>query len=143
MKTQPGFQTEFKLYHIKSDIYLHKELNLFVISSIYLVFSLSEIQRRLVQAQVYYTFFHFFWKETTHKSLKVADVRTICSSVHIIGIQLAPINVFYSVRELKNIIFHKSWSLLWRFLNSHVVGFFEASPYFIRYLHNNSTMLPN
>ena len=41
--------------------------------------------------------------------------------------QLASINVFYSMWLLENIIFHKSLLLLLDSFNSHIVALFEAS----------------
>ena len=42
-------------------------------------------------------------------------------------------------------IFHKSALPLWYFFKHHIVSFFEVSfersPYFMRYLQDNSTML--
>ena len=54
--------------------------------------------------------------------------------------QLASMNVFYSMWLLENIIFYKSFSLLRDSFNRHIVALFETSP-FLRYLYSVVLML--
>ena len=105
----------------------YRKTNLPLTSSIYLVVLPLEMQRRLKQTKVYHMFFYFFRKETIHKPLKVAAANTLFFNVYVIGIQLASMNMFYSMWWLENITFHKILLLLWEFFNRPVVGFFEAS----------------
>ena len=59
--------------------------------------------------------------------------------------QLASMNVFYSMWQLEDVIFSQSLLLLWDFFNRHIVVFFETSVLkevrILRYLHNNSVVL--
>ena len=59
--------------------------------------------------------------------------------------QLALMNIFYSMWQLKDIVFSESLSLLWGFFNRHIVIFFETSALkevrILRYLHSNSAVL--
>ena len=105
----------------------YRKTNLPLTSSIYLVVLPLEMQRRLKQTKVYHMFFYFVRKETIHKPLKVAAANTLFFNVYVIGIQLALMNMFYSMWWLENITFHKSLLLLWEFFNRTVVGFFGAS----------------
>ena len=68
------------------------------------------MQERLKHTKGYHTFFYFVCKETTHKPLKVAAIKTLFSSVYVIG-TLPSMNIFYSVITGKN-NFHDSLSLL-------------------------------
>ena len=43
------------------------------------------MQERLKHTKGYHTFFYFVCKETTHKPLKVAAIKTLFSSVYVIG----------------------------------------------------------
>ena len=52
-------------------------------SSIYFVFLPLKMQKRLKQTKLFHAFSYFFWKETTHKPLKVAA--SLFSSVYVIG----------------------------------------------------------
>ena len=74
----------------------YRKSNLPLTSSIYLVFFPLEMQGTLIQTKVYHTFFHFVWKETTHKPLKVAAAKPF-SPVCMLLVQLASMNVFYSM----------------------------------------------
>ena len=60
------------------------EINFLPINSIYLVFSSLQMQRRLMQAKVYYKTFYSVGRETSHTPLKVAVARKSFSSVYII-----------------------------------------------------------
>ena len=51
-------------------------------NSIYFTFFPWEIQKRLEQTNVCHAFFHFVWKETTHKPLKVTAARTLFSGMY-------------------------------------------------------------
>ena len=59
--------------------------------------------------------------------------------------QLALMNIFYSMWQLKDVVFSESLSLLWGFFNRHIVVFFEISALkevrILRYLHSNSAVL--
>ena len=57
------------------------KLNFPPISSIYLIFSYLEIQKRLIQTKAYYKLSYSFWKETSHKPLTVAAAETSFPSV--------------------------------------------------------------
>ena len=48
----------------------YRKPNLHLTSSIYLVFLPLEMQGRLKETEVCYTFFYFVWKEATYKPLK-------------------------------------------------------------------------
>ena len=61
------------------------KLNLLLINSIYLVFFSLEIQRRLMQIEIYYSFFSSAWKETSLKPLQVAPAKILFPSVYVIG----------------------------------------------------------
>ena len=75
------FHNKFTFYHISA----RKKLKFPLINSVYLVFLHLEMQRRLKQTKVYHTNCYFVWKETTHKPLKEAGVKTFFSSVHVTG----------------------------------------------------------
>ena len=68
-----------------NQIFTYRKLNLPLTSSIYFVFLPLHMQKRLKQTKVYYTLFHFVWKEMSHKTFKVAAVITLSSGVYIIG----------------------------------------------------------
>ena len=53
-----------------------KKLDLLLISSIYLVFSSLEMQRRIIQTKKYCNFFYSVQKAATRKSPKVAAIKT-------------------------------------------------------------------
>ena len=95
--------------------------------------------------------FYFARKETTHKPSKWQQQKHF-SPVCMLLVQFASMNVFYSMWQLEDIIFHESLSLLWDCFNHHVVvlttmsllslrASFEGRMYFMRYLLNNSTIL--
>ena len=92
-------------------------------------------------------------KRNDSKTLKIASA-THLSPVCMLLVKLASMDtacfdecfLFYVI--LEDIISHKDWSLFWEFSNRYVVAFFgdvlecfKRSPYFIRYLHYNSTLL--
>ena len=79
------FFTVKLLFVTPSQISTYRKLNLSLTSSIYLVFLTLEMQRKLKQTKVHHTFFYFVGKETTHKPLKVAAVKTLFSSVYVTG----------------------------------------------------------
>ena len=103
----------------------YRKLNFPFIKSVYFAFFPQEMQKRLEQTKVYHPFSHFFWKETTHKLLKVTAARILFSHVYVITTTC--FDVFYSMCYLKEIAFHESLSLLWDCLKRHVAAFFEAS----------------
>ena len=80
----------------------------------------------------------------THKPSKAAASKTF-STVCLLQMQLASMDVFCSMWKLKDVIFPKSLSLLRDFFNRHIVVFFATSVLkevrILRYLDNNSAML--
>ena len=79
------------------------------------------MQIRLIQTEVNYKCFHSVWKTF--------------SSVNMLSVQHDSMNVFYSTWWLKDIIFHKSFSLLRGFFQLQSCWFisdrcFERSTYF-------------
>ena len=90
----------------------YRKLNLSLTRSVYFVFLSVKMQKRLQQTKVYHTFSYFVWKETTRKPLKVTAAKAAFPSVYGM-LQLASINVFYSMWWLEGIAFHESLSLLW------------------------------
>ena len=67
---------KINLHFVKSNqISTYRKLNLPLTSSIYFLFLPAEMQKRHEQTEVYYSFSHFVWKETTWKPWKVAAVR--------------------------------------------------------------------
>ena len=69
----------------RNQISTYTKLNLSLTGSIYLVVLPLEMQKRLKQTKVYHMFFHFVWKEKTHKPLKVAAAKPLFSSECVIG----------------------------------------------------------
>ena len=107
---------KFTLWHIKLNIYIHKS-KLFLMNSIYLVFSTVEMQKTLIQSKLCYKFFYCVWKRITHKSSKVAAAKQLFSSVClcVIGECRFQRMFFYSIWYLEDISFHKCLSLPWSF----------------------------
>ena len=101
----------------------YRKLNFPLTSSIYFAFLPPEMQKRLQQTKVYHTFSYFVWKETTRKPLKVTAAKAAFPSVYGM-LQLASINIFYSMWWLEGIAFHESLSLLWDFFKRYVAAFF-------------------
>ena len=66
-----------------NQISTYRKLNLPLTSSIYLVFLPLEMEKWLEQTKVYHSFSYLVWKETTHKPLKVAAVKTLFSNVYV------------------------------------------------------------
>ena len=93
-------------------IYSYRKLNLPLTNSIYLLFLPLEMQRKLKQAKVYHSLFHFVWKETTHKPLKVAAPKTLFSSVYIIDKTCLNECFFITCVNRKAILFIKVYCLL-------------------------------
>ena len=113
-------------FFIWNQLITFRKLNLPLISSVFFAFFPLEMQKRLEQTKVYHAFSHFFWKETTHKPLKVAAARTLFSSVYVITTTCFD-ECFLFYGYLKKIAFHESVSLLWDCFKRHVAAFFEAS----------------
>ena len=86
-----------------------RKINLLLINSIHLVFSSLETQIRRIQTEVWCNFVFFVWKETTQKSSKYS-FSTVC----VLLVQLASINVFYSIWLLELILGYKGLLLTWR-----------------------------
>ena len=102
----------------------YRKLNLHLTSSTYFVFLPLEMQKRLEQTKVYYSFSYFVWKETTHKSLKVAAAKTLLSRVCFIGATCFDESyLFYMITERH----YFSWKFIvtLRLLKRHVVAFFS------------------
>ena len=92
------------------------KLNLPLIIIIYLIALLLEMQRKFKQTKV--QVFYFVWKETTHKSLKLAAWKSLFSGVYIIGKTCFDKYFLFDVIAGRNNI-HKSLSLLWNFFNRY------------------------
>ena len=134
------------LHFVKSNqISTYRKLNLPLTSSIYFVVLSVEMQKRLQQTKVCYSFSYFVWKETTHKPLKVEAAKTLFSSVCVIGTTCFDECFFILCDNWKTSVFVKFYRcsetfeapcccFLWRWC-------FEWCPYFMRYLHNNNMML--
>ena len=113
-------------YTTSNQIYWHRKLKLPLTSSIYLAFFPPETQRKLKQTKVYHALFHYVWNEATHKSLKVAALKTRFPSVYVIG------KTCFNECFLLHVItrrhyFHESLSFLWVNFNRHADAFVEAS----------------
>ena len=69
--------------------------------------------------------------------------RNRSSSMHVIGKTCFSESFIIPCDKCVTFFFHKSSPLFWRFFQNamSLLSFFERSPYFIRYLHNNSAML--
>ena len=107
-------------------------------------FLLQKSKRRLIQTKVYNRFFYSVWKETTHKPSKVEQLRKTFSPVCMLLVQLAAINYFYSMWQLKDNVFLQKFIVTLRLFHpprSCVVWnkWFEISPYFNLYLRNTNT----
>ena len=111
-----------------------------------MIFSSLKMQRRLTQTKVYYKHFYSAWKETSHKPLKVAATKKSFSKVYISLIQLASTCFLFHVITGRHHFSHKfivtqrfsTSPMLLRFLEQ---VFWKKSAFYIRYLHNNITML--
>ena len=81
------------------------------------------------------------------QTFKSSSCKKWFSPVCMLQMQLASMNVFCSMRQLEDVIFSQSLSLLCDFFNRHIAVFFETSVLkevrILRtsYLHNNSVVL--
>ena len=64
---------------------LSHQLDLLMISSIYLDFLLTEIQRKFKQTKIYLTFFFALSLKRNHEPLKVAAAKLFLFSAYVIG----------------------------------------------------------
>ena len=115
------------LQFVKSNqISIVRKLNLPLTRSIYFVFLLLEMQKRLKKTKVYHLFSYFVWKETTHKPVKVAAAKSCFSSVYVIGKTcFDEIFLFFVITGR----YYFSWKFIVtvRPLKRHVAPFFEAA----------------
>ena len=133
------FHTKLTLLYIKVNICMEK--NWFASHKQYLFGRLFYRNAK--------TLFYFVRIKTTHKLSKVAAAK----NVFIHCVYLIDTTCFDEYCFLFHVItrrhyFYKSLSLLWHFLNRHIVAFFETSVWkeirILCYLHNNSAVLiPN
>ena len=119
-------------------------LNFLPIKGIYLVFSSLEMQRRLIQTEEYYKLFYSVRKEASHKHLKVAAARKFLSSVYIIDTRC--FDKCFLFHMITGIFFNTNFSLPRGFVHAMLLSslkqvFWKKSAFYIRYLHNNITML--
>ena len=101
------FSKQFYTLVIRLKIYIWKTKFL-PIESIYLVFSLLEMQRRLTQTKLCHKLFYFVWKETSHKPLKAEALQ----SVHIIDTNCFDECLLFHVITGRNYFLYK-FSVLW------------------------------
>ena len=95
----------------------YRKLNFPLTSSIYFVFLLFEMQKRLKQTTVYQTFFLTLLKRNDPQSFKGGSCNSFLQCAcywH----NFDSMNVFYSMWQLKDSTFHKSLSLLRDFLTA-------------------------
>ena len=144
----------FKLLFFKENLHFgtseqistYRKLNLLSIKSIYLVFSSQERQRRLIQTKVYYKLFCSIWKETSHKPLKVAAAKKIFPKCVIIDKTCFDECILFCVITGRHYSLCKC-SVTQRFgavvmlLRSLKQMFWKRSAFYVRYLHNNTSML--
>ena len=122
------------------------KLNFLLINNIYLIFSSLEMQERLIQTKVYYQLFYSVWKEKSHKSLKVAAAKKSFSSVYIIDTTcFGKCFLFHVIAGRHyfsyNFIVNQRFSTIAMLLRSLRQVFWKKYAFYIRYLHNNITML--
>ena len=86
----------------------------------------SKNKKRLKQTKVYQTLFYFVWKETTHRPLKVGAAKTLFSNVHFNDTTWFDECFSFYVITGRQYLSWKSIVTV-RFLNHHVIAFFEAS----------------
>ena len=72
------------------------------------------MQKTLEQIKAYHAFSYFAWNETTHKPLKW-QVQKPFSPVCMLLVQIASMNVFYSMSLLEDNTFYEKLTLLWDF----------------------------
>ena len=111
-------------------------------SSIYFIFLPHEMQRRLKQTIVNHAISYFIsylsYFRNDPRTAKVAAAKT--KRVYVIGTTcFDECFVFYVITGRH----YFSWKFIvtLRFFKCHVAAFYERSPYFMRYPHNNTTML--
>ena len=131
------------MFFKSNQIPTYRKPHLSLSSSICLVFLSLEMQGRLIRPKYVKRFFYYVWKEATHKSLNVAAVKSLFSSVYVIG-KTCFKEYFLFYVMIGRFPFHNSLSLLRDCFNRHDEAFFaffacfEESAYFMRYIHNNS-----
>ena len=104
--------------------------------------SSREMQRRLIQPKAYYKLFHFIWKETSHKPLKVSPAKKYFLSLSTIDTTCFNECFLFQVITGRHYILYKfrfrTTSML---LHSLKQVFWIKSALYIHYLYNNITML--
>ena len=111
-----------------------------------MIFSYRERQRRLIQTKVYYKLFYTIWKETSHKPLKVGAAKKSFPSVYIIDKTCFDECFLFHVITGRHYFLQK-FSVTQRFgaiamlLRSLKQVFWKRSAFYVRYLHNNTSML--
>ena len=121
------------------------KLNLPRINSIYLAFFSLTLQKRLVQTKLYYKLFYYVWKEMSHKPSKVAGAKNFFASVYVIGTACFDECILFHVIITRHYLYKFSVTLRF-FPIAMLLSFFKQafrkrSVFYIRYLHNNITML--
>ena len=124
----------------------YEKLNFLPIISDCLIFFSLEMPRRLVQNKVYYKLCSFVWNETCHKLLKVGTSKKYFPKAYIID------TTCFGKCLLLHVITGRRYSL-YKFIVIQRFGetamllcslkqmFWKRSAFYIRYLHNNITML--
>ena len=135
------------LHFVKSNLRsTYRKLNFPLTSSYYFFFLPLEMQKkRLEQTKVYHSFSHFLWKETASKPLQVAAAKAIFLQCVCYWHNLLRWMFFLVCDNWKTLLFVKVYRYSETFEASCCCFLwsqcFERSPYFMRYLHNNSMML--
>ena len=89
------------------------------------------MQGKFKQGKVYHSFLYIVWKETTHNLEKLQQQRLFLQCVLLV--ELASMNVFYSLWQLGDIYFYNSLSLLWDYFDclECALGRQDHAPYFL------------
>ena len=84
------------------------------------------MQKKTQNRPKYATRFLTLSERKATQKLNVAAAKSF-SPVWMLLVQIASMNVFYSMWYLKDITFHEKSTWLWDFFERHVAAFFEAS----------------